>query len=96
MGTITKDKQINFKVNSVNLEAAKQVFKEKGLDVTTAFNQFIQEVALTRDLPFKTEEEKLREQQIRKLQQEVSLSYQAFRDGKGMTLAEARKAVSGK
>lgn len=58
MATIIKDRQINFMVNSTNYEIAKQVFREKGLDISTAFNQFVQEVALTHDLPFKTEVER--------------------------------------
>lgn len=57
MATIIKDRQINFKVNAENFERAKKVFKAKGLDVSAAFNQFIQEVATTNDLPFKTIEE---------------------------------------
>lgn len=93
MSTIVKDRQVNFKVNSANYETAKQVFKEKGLDVSTAFNQFIQEVALTHDLPFKTQEEIEREILIQKLQKEVSTSYELLRKEKGLTVSEARKAV---
>ncbi|MBR7928340.1 toxin-antitoxin system antitoxin subunit [Aerococcaceae bacterium zg-ZUI334] len=93
MDSIVKDRQINFKVNAENFELAKKVFKDKGLDVTAAFNQFIQEVAITNDLPFKTIEEQEREQLIAQLQQEVTDSYNALRAGQGLSLEEARKAV---
>lgn len=53
MPTIIKDKQINFKVNSEYFEMAKEVFQENGLDITSAFNEFVQEVAITKHYPSK-------------------------------------------
>lgn len=93
MATIIKDRQINFMVNSKNYETAKIVFKEKGLDISSAFNEFIKEVAITHDLPFKTSKEKEREHLITQLQDEISLSYEMIQSGKGLTLEEAKKAV---
>lgn len=95
METITRDKQINFKVNSEYFERAKSVFKENGLDITSAFNEFVQEVATTRQLPFKTLEEKQREKLVSQLQDEVSASYADLKSGKGLTIEEARKALLG-
>jgi len=95
MPTVIRDKQINFKVNSEYFELAKVVFQENGLDITSAFNEFVQEVAISKTLPFKTVEEKEREKLIARLQEEVSTSYEALRADKGLSVEEARKAVLG-
>lgn len=95
MATIIRDKQINFKVNAEYFEMAKEVFQENGLDITSAFNEFVQEVAITKTLPFKTFEEKEREKLISHLQEEVSASYGELKAGKGLTIEDARKAVLG-
>lgn len=93
MTIIVKDRQINFMVNSENYEKAKKVFKGKGLDISTAFNEFVKEVAVTQDLPFKTSEEQERDRLIFNLQNEISSSYQKLREDKGLTLEDARKAI---
>ena len=95
MPTVIRDKQINFKVNSEYFELAKVVFQENGLDITSAFNEFVQEVAISKTLPFKTVEEKEREKLIARLQEEVSTSYEALKADKGLSVEEARKAVLG-
>lgn len=95
MATTIRDKQINFKVNSEYFELAKEVFQENGLDITSAFNEFVQEVAITKEMPFKTIAEKERERLIAQLQEEVSASYADLQAGKGLTAEEARKAVLG-
>ena len=95
MPTVIRDKQINFKVNSEYFELAKVVFQENGLDITSAFNEFVQEVAISKTLPFKTVEEKEREKLIARLQEEVSTSYEALTADKGLSVEEARKAVLG-
>ena len=69
------------------------MFKEHNLDITSAFNQFIQEVAVTQKMPFKTIEEKQREELIIKLQNEVSASYIDLKNNKGLSIDEARKAI---
>ena len=95
MPTVIRDKQINFKVNSEYFELAKVVFQENGLDITSAFNEFVQEVAISKTLPFKTVEEREREKLIARLQEEVSTSYEALKADKGLSVEEARKAVLG-
>ncbi|MGQ7374094.1 type II toxin-antitoxin system RelB/ParD family antitoxin [Streptococcus suis] len=95
MATIIRDKQINFKVNAEYFEMAKEVFQENRLDITSAFNEFVQEVAITKTLPFKTIEEKERKKLISCLQEEVSASYEKLKAGKGLTIEDARKAVLG-
>ncbi|HFI0265626.1 TPA: toxin-antitoxin system antitoxin subunit [Streptococcus suis] len=95
MPTIIKDKQINFKVNSEYFEMAKEVFQENGLDITSAFNEFVQEVAITKTLPFKTIEEKEREKLVSRLQEEISASYEELKASKGVSIEDARKAVLG-
>lgn len=95
MATIIRDKQINFKVNSEYFEMAKEVFQENGLDITSAFNEFVQEVAITKTLPFKTIEEKEREKLISRLQEEVSASYEELKADKGLAIENAQKAVLG-
>lgn len=93
MSPIIKDRQVNVKVNSANFEEAKKVFKENGLDISSAFNQFIQEVAITHALPFKTEEEKRRDCMIEQLSQKFDENLDQMESGGGISLDDARRRL---
>lgn len=96
MNTISNDKrQINVKVNRDYYEAAKLVFKDKGLDVTTAFNQFIREVAIKQALPFKTEKEQKIDRLIEEMTTKIDMALDRIDSGEGISLDEARRKLIG-
>lgn len=95
MTSFMKDRHINVTINADYYEAAQAVFNEKGIDINTALNQFMKEVALTKDLPFLTEKE---EQGVASIEQLIDRYDQAFDrmtlEG-GVSLEQARKRLLG-
>lgn len=90
---LLKERQINVKVDSENYDIAKKVFKDKGLNITSAFNLFIEEVANKQDLPFKTVEEKKREKLIEDLSDIFNTNLQKMKSEGGISLDEARSRL---
>lgn len=85
-----KNKQVNFKTNDKIFEAAKVVFSRKHLDVSSAFNLFLQEVVTKDNLPFETEDEIHRKELIASLQREIQQSVNDYHQGLGVPEEEAR------
>jgi len=93
MLTVEKNTQVNFKTNDKWLAEAKRIFEHCGLDVTSAFNEFIHEVIVSRELPFKTEKEKEREGLIQKLGMQIDKNLEAIKHSEGVSVKEARKRL---
>lgn len=94
MDTTIKDKQINVKVNSHSYEDAEKVFQSLGLDTTAVINQLIKYVAVKKELPFKSEEEELREELIEQLSQRFDSNLDEMEKEGGIGLEEARRRLA--
>ena len=88
-----KNTQVNFKTNEQLLEKAKKVFAENDLDLTAAFNLFVETVAEKNRLPFPTKEEQKRDQLMAEFQKQVEKNVADLKQGKGVSLDEARRRL---
>jgi len=57
MPTLVKDKIYNFRTNTERLNEAKAFLAEEGRDLPTVLNAVIDQIALTKTVPVKTQEE---------------------------------------
>jgi addiction module RelB/DinJ family antitoxin len=91
MAVIERNRQINFKTNSDILEKAKRVFSKQNLDMTTAFNLFLENVAFTETIPFEVAEDIDREQLIFELRAGIQKSIDDFNKGNYYTSEQVRE-----
>jgi antitoxin component of RelBE/YafQ-DinJ toxin-antitoxin module len=83
-------KQVNFKANAEVLAEAKKVFKSKNMTLTAALNSFLETVSVTKEVPIEKQDDLERRRLIAAFQKEVQQNIQDIRDGKGLTVEEAR------
>ncbi|GAB2025391.1 hypothetical protein OfM1_14620 [Lactovum odontotermitis] len=91
MLTVEKNTQANFRTNDKLLAAAKKIFAQKNMDMTSAFNFFLEKTVEENDLPFYTDTDAQREQVIMELRAELRKGHVDILAGRVHSEEEVRK-----
>ncbi|EFQ57355.1 type II toxin-antitoxin system RelB/ParD family antitoxin [Streptococcus downei] len=82
MSTLTRDKLYNFRVNSKQLEKAKEILQARDISISDALNLFVNQIIEKNDLPIKTQEEVKAEKFLAQLTDELDKGYQDVLNGR--------------
>ncbi|MGT2802728.1 hypothetical protein [Streptococcus henryi] len=91
MDIVEKKVQVSFKTDSELLKEAKKVIADNNLDMTKAYNLFLENIVARQEIPLLTEEELRKEKIFKSLQQDVAESIAEYHAGKTKTLDEVRE-----
>jgi addiction module RelB/DinJ family antitoxin len=88
---LEKNTQTNFRTNDNLLASAKKVFARKNLDMTSAFNMFLQKTVETNSVPFLTEQDVTKEEIITELRSELKQGHDDVLAGRVHSEAKVRE-----
>jgi addiction module RelB/DinJ family antitoxin len=91
MMLLEKNTQTNFRTNDVLLASARKVFARKNLDMTSAFNMFLEKAVATNTVPFLTENDEVREDIIVELRSELKKGHDDVLSGRTHSEAKVRE-----
>jgi len=91
MTTLVKDKLYNFRTNAAQLEEAKAIMRSQDIELSTIFNEVIEQIILTKKSPIKTKEEVEAEQFLDELDATLNARYEKMLAGDFLTEKEMRE-----
>ena len=86
MSTLAPDKKIiNFQADRGLVDKAKLILEQQNTTMSKAFNLFLKNIVVTKELNLLTEDELEKEQLFKQLQAEAQASYASFEKGDDYT-----------
>lgn len=88
--TVDKSKIVNFRTDTQLANQAKKIIEDQGFTMSQAFNLFLKNIVVTKDLGLLSEEELEKQELFKKLQAEVQDSFREMEAGHYYTEKELR------
>ncbi|WP_185953288.1 type II toxin-antitoxin system RelB/DinJ family antitoxin [Enterococcus casseliflavus] len=96
MSIIDEKARVSFRTDAKLKEEATKVLADMQLDLTTAFNLFLDQVVKQNKLPFEVTNETAEERKIREIRREVEKGILEARAGTGINARDYRKQLETK
>lgn len=88
-----KDKIYNFRTYTSKINEASAVLKNRNTDLPTVFNQVLDQIILTNDVPLKTKEDLEADAFLNDLSRELTATFERMEHGESFTQEEAEKRL---
>ncbi|GFH41386.1 type II toxin-antitoxin system RelB/ParD family antitoxin [Lactococcus insecticola] len=92
METVPREKNqtVSFKTDYIMYKKVKEIFSERGYNVTEILNELFEQTVKKNNIPFRTEKDFERDTLIENLQDQINQSVENYKAGKTISERDAR------